>query len=367
MAYLRSVFGKKQIILALTGAVSLLLAFVLTIIGISAVKGLDAENLASRWSRDNDFAEVSCFFSQLTGVDENTIRQLNYNIENRLKLDSIKAENENARTWVYAYSANGEASVVFKNYSGSFKAVGVGGDYFLFHPLKLVHGNYFSEGVLADDLVIIDRDVAAQLFGGSDVVGQMLEIGGVPHIICGVIERESGRINDLAGNDKPTIYMSYNALSDHGTITHLNMYEALLPNPIDGYAASVISDNLKVNETSYELVENTGRFRWTKLLANVRNFGIRGMNGKAIVYPYWENVARGMEDYLTPVAVMGFLFYLYPAVLVFLLLLRMWKLRPVHFKDIKGFVDNRVDRHRQKRYEKLQKKEKLREAGSDEV
>lgn len=355
MAYLRSVFGKKQIILALTGAGSLLIAVILTFIGIRAAKGLDAENLASRWSKDNDFAEVSCFFSQLTGVDENTIRQLNHGIENKLKTDSIQSEKENARTWVHAYSANGEAFVQFKNYSGSFKAVGVGGDYFLFHPLKLVHGNYFSEGVLADDLVIIDRDVAAQLFGGSDVVGQMLEIGGVPHIICGVIERESGRINDLAGNDKPTVYMSYNSLSNHGTITYLNMYEALLPNPIDGYAASAISDNLKVDESNYELVENTGRFRWTKLVANVKNFGIRGMNGKAIVYPYWENVARGMEDYLTPVAVMGVLFYLYPAVLVFLLLLRMWKLRPIHFKDIRNFVDNRVDRHRRKRYEKLQK------------
>ncbi len=351
MQYLRSVFGKKQIILAIAGAASLLLAGILTLVAVHAVKGLDAENLASRWSTDNDFSQVSCFFSQLADVSEETIAELNYKIGVKLTGDSLKAEKEGARTWIHAFSANGQAQVVFKTFSGSFKAVGVGGDYFLFHPLKLLYGNYFSDDTPADDLVIIDKEVAGQLFGGTDVVGQIVEIGGRQHIVCGVIEREKGRINDLAGNDKPTVYLPYSSLAQNGTITYLNMYEALMPNPISGYAMSAIRDNLKVDEAQYEMVENTGRFKWYKLVLNAKNFGIRGMNAKAIVYPYWENVARGMEDYLTPVAILALILYLFPSVLLFMLILRMWKLRPIHMKNIMDFVDDRIDVRRRKKYE----------------
>ena len=254
MEYIKSVFGKKQIILAIAGGASLLLAFVLTLIGIHTAKGLDAENLAARWSKNKDFAQVSCYFSQLSDVTEETIGELNYKIEKKLREDSIAASNENARTWIHAYSANGQAMAVFKEHTGSFKAVGVGGDYFLFHPLKLVHGNYFSDSNIGDKLVVIDRDVAWQLFGSSDVVGQIIEIGGLQHTICGVVERESGRINDLAGNDKATIYMYYSSLKENGTITYLNMYEALMPNPISGYVASAVRDGLKtVDESGYRI------------------------------------------------------------------------------------------------------------------
>lgn len=357
MQYLRSVFGKKQIILAIAGAASLLLAGILTLVGVHASKGLDAENLASRWSKNGDFSQVSCFFSQLADVSEETVAELNYKIGVKLTGDSLKAEKEGARTWLHAFSANGQAQVDFKNFGGSFKAVGVGGDYFLFHPLKLVYGNYFSDDTPADDLVIIDKEVAGQLFGGTDVVGQIVEIGGRQHIVCGVYEREKGRINDLAGNDKPTVYLPYSSLKENGTITYLNMYEALMPNPISGYAKSAIKDNLKVDEAQYEMVENTGRFKWYKLVMNAKNFGIRGMNAKAIVYPYWENVARGMEDYLTPVAILALILYLFPSVLLFLLILRMWKLRPIHMKNIMEFVDDRIDVRRRKNYEKALKQQ----------
>ncbi len=349
MNYLRSVFGKTQIKLAIIGAASLLLAFIVTLIGKHVVKGLYAENLAKRWSKDNDFSQISCFFSEMSGFSGDNIKELEFNIADQLKKDSLTAKNEDARLWIYAYSANGSAVVSTERETEEFKAVGVGGDFFLFHPLNLVDGNFFSESTLNDDRIVIDRDVAWRLFGSTDVVGRIVEISGQRHIIVGVIEREKGRINDLAGNNVPTVYMSYSSLNRNGQITYLNMYEALLPNPVAGYAKKLIEEKIPVGEESREIVENTGRFHWTKLIMNVKNFGIRGMNGKAIVYPYWENIARGVEDYLTPVAVLGFLLYLFPAVLVLLLLFRLWKKRTIHKDDIKKFLSDRFEEYKEKR------------------
>ncbi|MCR5279441.1 MAG: ABC transporter permease [Lachnospiraceae bacterium] len=328
----------------------MLLAIILTLIGIKAVSGLDAENLAKRWSKEDDFAQVSCYFSQLSKFNKDSVLQLNGNIEKKLKGDSLTTDKENARSWVHAYSANGQAQVSYKKTSASFKAVGVGGDYFLFHPLKLVHGNYFSDSFVGGGIVLIDTDVAWQLFGSSDVVGQLIDFNGEPYVICGVVERESGRINDLAGNNKATIYVPYSALEANESTTFINMYEALLPNPISGYAVGALTDALKTDKDTYELVENTGRFHWTKLVANVKNFGIRGMNGKAIIYPYWENMARGMEDYLTPVAVAALILYAVPIVFLIMLIFRMWKKRTIHFSDLKNFVDDRIDKRRAKKY-----------------
>ena len=133
MEYLRSVFGKKQLKLAVAGAVSLLLAFILTLIGKHVAEGMDAERMAERWSKTGSFAQVSCFFSEFSGFTEDSVKELNYNLEQKFTEDSLSA-NKNARLWLNAYSAGGEVYAESPVSSGSFKAVGVGGDYFLFHP-----------------------------------------------------------------------------------------------------------------------------------------------------------------------------------------------------------------------------------------
>ena len=60
---------------------------------------------------------------------------------------------------------NGKKSV-------SAKAIGVAGDFFLFHPLKLLDGSFFSGSDVMQDYVVIDEDMAWQLFGSNDVAGK---------------------------------------------------------------------------------------------------------------------------------------------------------------------------------------------------
>ena len=49
------------------------------------------------------------------------------------------------------------------------------------------------------------------------------------------------------------------------------------------------------------------------------------MNGKAIIYPYWENVARGYEDILTVVTLFELLFLLYAVILALVFFCIWWK------------------------------------------
>lgn len=354
MDYLRNVFGKNQIKLLIIGGISVIAGLIVTLLCVSLSGSLKAENMASRWSDDDNYAQVSVYLSELADFTDRNVNELAFSIERRLKEDSITA-NENARLWIKAYSSWGKVSVVSKAGNASVKALGVGGDFFLFHPMNIIAGSGFSDDNTNDDLAIIDRETAWTLFGSTDVVGQQIEVNGERIIISGVIDRDEGRLNRLAGNDEPIIYLSYSKMAEFG-YEKINMYEALIPNPISNYAYGLISDGLGSDDRYFEIVQNTGRFFFTKLLKNVTKFGTRGMNSKGIVYPYWENMARGMEDYLTPLAVLGFIAFLFPAIVLVYILGRMWKLRPIHKEDIKDYIERLIEKGREKR---LKKKESL--------
>ena len=81
----------------------------------------------------------------------------------------------------------------------SAKAIGVGGDFFQFHPMDLEYGNYFSDSDVNKDLVVIDEEIAWQLFGGINVTGKIIDVGGHPHLIVGVIAKVANKRNKPNG------------------------------------------------------------------------------------------------------------------------------------------------------------------------
>lgn len=349
MEYIRSVFDKKRIILLISALGTLLLGLILVAIGIGVTGKLSDQQFAKRWCKDDSYAQASAFFSEVSGFSPEKVRELNAKIEKKLTDESISNPNENGRLWINAYSANGKVTVDSAISTASVKAIGVGGDFFLFHPVNFIEGTFFDPNEVNKDLCVLDENTAWVLFGSNNIVGKEVEIGGVRHIVTGVVRQEEGRLNRLAGNNEPTIYLSYESLSKNGLITYINSYEALMPNPLTGYAKEAIKELAPVEENYIEVLENSHRFKWTKLLLNVKNFGTRGMNEKGIVYPYWENIARGYEDYLTPVAVFGCLFFGYTMVIVFLTLIRMWRKRTIHRSDIKDFVERKIEELREKK------------------
>ena len=112
---------------------------------------------------------------------------------------------------------------------------------------------------------------------------------------------------------------------------------------------NTVKDVLKIDEKRYEMLENTSRFKWTNLLKRVPKYGTWAMNSKGVIYPYGENMARGMEDYLTPVALLVTILFAYPSVLLLVVLIRMWKKRTIHRGDVKNFFEDRVEDYRGKR------------------
>ena len=350
---------RKQIILMITAVLSLLAFLILTIASNGLSGGLDTQNMAGRWSEKGGVSQISCFFSRDSGVDENTIKGFEHALEAALLEASITSEspNANARLWADAYSASGKLVITGNSSQVEVNAIGVGGDFFLFHPLYLLNGSYFSGSDLMQDHIIIDEDIAWQLFGSNDVVGQQVTIGGVPHLIGGVIRRDSGRMNDNAGNGSSIAYVSFETMHKNlGEFAVINHYEIVMPNPVSKFALGIVKEKIGVAESEIEIVENTTRYQLLPLLEVLRNFGMRSMNGKAIIYPYWENIAKGYEDILALLLVFRFLFLLYPVILLVILLVVLVKHRTWHFRDVKAWAERKWEVIRIKGITKKQKK-----------
>ena len=362
----------KQIVLAVTAAVSLVIFGILTGISGYIAGKQPAQNMAQRWAKEGGSAQISCFFSQTSQVDENTIQAFEHALDSALQEASITVDSPNAsaRLWADAYSTGGKMTIEGKTGKVDTNVLGVGGDFFLFHPLKLLSGSFFSGSDLMQDHIVIDEDLAWQLFGSNDVVGQQVTINGIPHLISGVIKRDTGRFNDKAGNGKPLAYVSFDTLASGleavGQTARINQYEIVLPNPVNEFAYGMVKDHIGVEETDCEIVENSNRYGFVRLLKLLGNFGVRSMNEKAIIYPYWENLARGYEDVLVLILVFRILFVVYPAVLFIILVVYQWKHRKWHFKDLKNFIEDKAEEKRLKRHQRKVQKSQDSVVGEEE-
>jgi len=131
------------------------------------------------------------------------------------------------------------------------------------------------------------------------------------------------------------------ALGDSNGINH---YEIVMPNPVSGYAYGYVKENIGVEDKEIEIVENTTRYGLSERLKVVSSFGKRSMNGKAIIYPYWENVARGYEDILSLLTLISLLFLLFPLMIGLFYLIKWWKHKKWTIKDVFVFVKDKGER-----------------------
>lgn len=324
----------KQIILSVTVIICLLLWGGLTAFVAVKKHGLEDQNAAGRWSAENDVAQISCFFVEGTSIDKNSIMSFEYQLDTILKESSITPPNEKARLWADAYSAQGKITLKSAKATMEANAVGIGGDFFLFHPVLLLNGSYFSGNDLMHDRIIIDEDAAWQLFGSNDVVGKEVHIGGAPHYVSGVIKRAGGRMNEAAGLNQTLVYVSYETLEAQGTAAGINTYEIVMPNPVSGFAYSKIKEKMGIDETSMHVIDNSARYGLKPLFTVISELGTRSMNSYAIDYPYWENVARGWEDIFAIILALQVLLLLIPAVIVMITAVVLWRGRKWTWRDV---------------------------------
>ncbi len=354
----------KKKIFGISAAVSVVIFLILMAVIGKMAASQQSQQMASRWSEKKDAAQISCFFSVDSGIDLDQIQTFEHSVDGILTEAAIKQESENpgARLWADAYSAAGSVTITSDRGSVQTDAIGIGGDFFLFHPMTLVSGSYFSGNDLMQDYCVIDQDVAWQLFGSSNVAGMMVYISGIPHIVMGVVERPHGRFAEAAGLDGTMVYLSYDSLSKYGSCSGINNYEIVMPNPVTGYAENVIRENFASDSASVDVVDNTGRYSMMSRLALLTQFGLRSMNGKAIIYPYWENIARGYEDVLCLLTFFQLLFLLYAIAVALRLFVSWWRHKGWTIRDKVMILKDKADRIGEKLYAgKMRRKEKRRE------
>ena len=342
----------KKLLLSISGAISFVVFLILFAVTGHMAQEQESQQMADRWSEKKDVAQVSCFFSPNASVTVDSIEEFEHSLNSVLQEASITSEspNEGARLWADAYSADGRITVSSDRTDLEADAIGIGGDFFLFHPMKLLNGSYFSGNDLNHDYCVIDEDAAWQLFGSNDVAGMTVYINGIPHLVSGVIERPSGRLEKASGLDSTVIYVSYQTLDEQGTNNGINHYEIVMPNPVSDYAVNLVRERLGGNEKEVEVLENTSRYSLVNRFKVVLDFGTRSMNGKAIIYPFWENIARGYEDIIALFTVCMLLLILYPIILLLVIFIKWWRHKGWTFKDVWHYVKDKAERCVEKRY-----------------
>ena len=367
---------KRRGFLLFSFVASLLLAAALHLFSGYLKERLPHELTAIRWDEEGDTAHISVYFTEsekyaLKQNLENTSFRLEgwyHQILQELQNASIALDEEasaTARLAIYAYSASGEVSLSTEQGSTKVKAYGVGGDFFQFHPLKLVYGGYFSESDLMQDRIVIDTETAWKLFGSNDVAGMFVKINGIPHMVVGVYEREEGYFNDAAGNGVSSVYVSHKTLYQHGQYHGLETAEYLIPNPVSGFAVDLVQK--QCSDMDVEIIEHQERFTINGLWNVMKQAGTRSMGLSGITFPYWENMARGYEDILAGLlfvefVLLGYALIIFVSVAWYLWLHRRWRAR-----DIFGKVQDAVYAARVKRYQtRLDRKAKKKAAQSDE-
>ena len=348
----------KKLLLSISGAISFVIFLILLAVTNHMGQSLESQQMAARWSEQKDVAQISCFFSPNAGITEDTIRSFEHSLNNLLKEASIDIESENpsARLWVDAYSADGKIILASDRGSVEADAIGIGGDFFLFHPLQLLTGSFFSGNDINQDYCVIDEDAAWQLFGSNDVAGMTVYISGIPHIVTGVVHRPEGRLEEAAGLSGTMVYVSYQTLSELGRNNGINHYEIVMPNPVSSFALNLVRENMGTDEKEVEILENTSRYSFINKLRLLADFGTRSMNGKAIIYPYWENLARGYEDIIALLTLFMLLFLLYPVIMMLVFFIRWWKHKGWTLKDVWHHIKDKAERHAEVRRAKRKKK-----------
>ncbi len=303
-------------------------------------KDLYDQQMAERWSKEGGVAQISAFFAEDAVEDESYFRGIEQSVDKALQTASIVNENENARLWIDAISQRGKVVLASERAYIEVNAFGVSGEFFQFHPQKIVSGFLFGADSMMQDGIVIDEETAWQLFGSSDVAGMQIMIGQVPHYITGVIERPSGRMETEAGLEKPICYLSLGSLQNYGSTSGGFIYEIVMPNPIKGFALSTMQTAVGSENEDVVLVENSTRFDLLPLLYIIQDFGIRSMSLEGIEYPYWENIARGQEDIFALFLLIKCVLLLIPSIFFIGLIIYLWKRKTWNFKQVVLWVQD---------------------------
>jgi len=342
--------SKKWIFWGVNGILALF-AVVCLLMMHHVCTALPTLNAANTWAGESQipFAQLACYLPSDKPVEEQDVWSFRQTLEKQLTEAAMEAP-ENGSLYTDAYSGQGTLTVTAERGNAQVKVIGVGGDYFRFHPLQLRSGSYLAETDLMQDRVILDEELAWKLFGGMDLTGLSVTINGADYYVAGVVSREDDRYSSLAYTDGAGMFMSYSALKACNESTAISCYEIAMPNPITAFSRNLVQEHFPLN--GGVLVENSSRYSLGNLLDVIGDFGKRSMGLNGIIYPYWENAVRLTEDYAALLLVLTVLFALLPTISVILQIIRWikrcWRWVMTMARDK---TSGAIERHREKTWQ----------------
>ena len=287
------------------------------------------------------FSQVSVFFPASQSIAEDDVFSFRFELDKKLVAASLEATEEGS-LYTDAYSAEGTMTVTGPRGNATAPVLGVGGDYFVFHPLELISGTYISGDDLMHDRVVLDEALAWKLFGGTDVAGLEVLIGGEPWPVAGVVRREEDFATQKAYSGDGALYMAFDRLSAEQKV---QTYEIVCVDPISGFISGIVEERFK----DCAVVESTGRYGVESIFGVIKDFGTRSMNTVGVIYPYWENAARFVEDYAALTLLLTLLCALFPAVLTLVFIVICIR----HgWRRLRTGLPALHDRHQTRRYER---------------
>ena len=322
----------------------------------SLAKLLPSQYAAERWAGEGDtvFRQVSCFLPADECLSLNQIHGFRYAILDQLHAAAIEADTD-TRLFRDAWSATGKLNASSDLGKGEVSVIAVGGDFFLFHPLRLLSGNYLTENDVMDDRVLLDEDTAWLLFGGTDLEGMPMKLTGVPFTVAGVVQREQDFASRKAYTAGQGVFMSFDAYTRLKEGAGASCYELVMIDPVKNFVLNFVKEKFSIGQG--EVVENTGRFAFGKVLGIVREFGTRSMQKLGVVNPYWENAARCVEDWCSLMSFFALLFLILPALRLLQLLIRFFrrvkrKLSEDVFPEVRDRTEEAIRKQQRRHWEK---------------
>ncbi|MBQ8781217.1 MAG: ABC transporter permease [Oscillospiraceae bacterium] len=338
---------QRYIFIAAANTVSLIAFAAMLILILNLKTALPPQLAASRWNGgEGRFSQISVFYSETAKTDLNTVYTMRVNVDRKLAENSVEAEDPDARLWIDAFSAPASLSVSSQRSDHTVTAdvncIATGGDYFLFHPLKLLSGCYYSEDDLMQDRVILDNNLAWQLFGSNDIQGMTVVINGQRFYIAGVILPDGDSATEYAMGEKPVMYMSYTAIEKltGGSPPLITSYEACLPDPVTGLAESIVRDVSQADDKNIRIVNNTERFSLKSLWKRTFDGGKSAAEFYPMAYPFWENAARITEERASDAFAAALAFLIIPVCTALFLLRALYrKLRLILGSAVKKLAE----------------------------
>ena len=313
---------KKQRALWVTAGILALFSLVFFVLAFGLSTRLLSQQEARRWQGESEleFCQVSCFLPVDEKLQPVKIYAFREAVQKALHEASVDVTYQ-GQLQVDAWSTSGKVRATTELGSGEVRVIAVGGDFFQFHPIQLLSGNYISESDFMKDRVLLDEDLAWMLFGGTELTGMELKIEGVPFVVAGVIQREQDVFSQLAYTDGMGLFMSYEAYSKLNKDAGIDCYELVMGEPVRGFTMNLVREKFPIGRG--EIVKNTDRFTVSRLFKVLQAFGMRSMQTRGIVYPYWENACRSAEDFCSLYMLIGFLLAAFPLFYVVLNLIFM--------------------------------------------